>query len=172
MRPLAILLLAALATPALAQNGPPPGPPRPAGPSVDLAREAATAAVHACERMGYKTMATVVDTTGRPVAAMTADPALNDTLAPESVRSAEVAAYFHNASSIVADRAKEEAGIYYSLHQYPQLEHPQPGGVPLVGPANPRGAIGVAGAPDGAKDEACAEAGAAKVAPQLIKARR
>jgi uncharacterized protein GlcG (DUF336 family) len=166
------LVLLAFAAPALAQEaqdaGPAPaGPPRAAAPSVDVARQAAETAVKACERMGYKTMATVVDTSGRPVVAMTADPQLAETLAPGSVKRARVAAYFHTASSDIAERAGLDTGVYYTIHNDPRLAPPEPGGVPLSSADKPRGAIGVAGSPDPAKDEACARAGAQTVAAKL-----
>jgi uncharacterized protein GlcG (DUF336 family) len=165
------LALLAFAVPALAQEtqdaGSAPPAPRAAGPSQDLARQAAETAVKACERMGYKTMATVVDTSGRPVAAMIADPQLARALAPGSVKRARIAAYFHTASSDVAERVGLDTATYYTVHNDPRLASPEPGGVPLSGPDKPRGAIGVAGAPDPAKDEVCAQAGAQQVASKL-----
>src|SRR5215469_15135123 len=160
--PLALLVFAA---PAFAQEaapdaGPAPSGPRVAAPSEDLARQAAETAVKACERMGFKTMATVVDTSGKPVVAMTADPQLSEALAPGSVKRAQVAAWFHTASSDVAQRVGLDTGVYYTILDHPQLARPEPGGVPLSTPEKPRGAIGVAGSPDPATDEACAQAGA------------
>jgi len=163
--------LLTFAAPAFAQEAPDAGPapsaPRVAAPSEDLARQAAQTAVKTCERMGYKTMATVVDTTGRPIVAMTADPQLSRVLAPGSVKQAQVAAWFHTASSDVAERVSLDTATYYTVLNHPQLAKPAPGGVPLSSPDQPRGAIGVAGAPDPAKDEACAKAGAAEVAAKL-----
>jgi len=166
------LALLALATPAYAQEAQEaglaaPAAPRVAAPSEDVARQAAETAVKTCEKMGYKTMATVVDTTGRPVVAMTADPQLSEALAPRSVRRARVAAWFHTASSDVAQRVGLDTGVYYTTLNHPELAKPEPGGVPLSGPDKPRGAIGVAGAPDPAKDEVCARAGAQQVAAKL-----
>jgi uncharacterized protein GlcG (DUF336 family) len=169
------LALLAFATPAFApvhaqqaqDTGPALPGPRTAAPSEDVARQAAETAVKTCERMGYKTMATVVDTTGRPVVAMTADPQLTQTLAPSSVKRAQVAAWFHTASSDVAQRVGLDTATYYTVLNHPQLAKPEPGGVPLSTPDQPKGAIGVAGAPDPAKDEACAQAGAQTVAAKL-----
>jgi uncharacterized protein GlcG (DUF336 family) len=143
------------------------GPPRPPGPNPLLARQAAEAAVKACERMGYKTMATVVDATGQPVVAMTADPQLNKQLAPESVRRARISATFHTASSDIVDRVGLDAGVYYVIQGDPRLRPAKAGGVPFGG----TGALGVAGAPDPAKDEACARAGIKTVAAQLNRPR-
>jgi uncharacterized protein GlcG (DUF336 family) len=143
------------------------GPPRPPGPNPVLARQAAEAAVKACERMGYKTMATVVDTTGQPVVAMTADPKLNKELAPESVRRARIAATFHTASSDIVDRIGLDTAVYYVVQTDARLRPAKAGGVPF----GPTGAIGVAGAPDDLKNEACARAGIKVVAAQLSRPR-
>jgi uncharacterized protein GlcG (DUF336 family) len=143
------------------------GPPRPPGPNPVLARQAAEAAVKACERMGYKTMATVVDATGQPVVAMTADTSLNKELAPESVRRARIAATFHTASSDIVDRIGLDTAIYYMVQTDARLRPAKAGGVPF----GPTGAIGVAGAPDDLKNEACARAGIKSVAAQLNRPR-
>jgi uncharacterized protein GlcG (DUF336 family) len=118
--------------------------------------------------MGYKTMATVVDTTGQPVVAMTADPKLNKDLAPESVKRARVAARFHTASSDIVDRVGTDAGIYYMVQTDARLRPAKAGGVPF----GATGALGVAGGPDDAKDEACARAGVKSVSAQLGRAAR
>jgi len=168
--PMALAMLLS-AAPAFAQSARDAGSAasglRAAAPSEDVARQAAETAVKTCERMGYKTMATVVDATGRPVVAMTADPGLAQALAPASVKQARVAAWFHTASSNVAQRVGLDTATYYMVLDHPQLAKPEPGGVPLSTPDKPRGAIGVAGAPDPAKDEACAQAGARTVAAKL-----
>jgi len=143
------------------------GPPRPPGPNPELARQAADAAVRACERMGYKTMATVVDGAGQPVVAMTADPRLSKELAPESVRRARVSATFHRASSDLVERIREDAGLYYMVQGDARLRPVKAGGVPF----GAAGALGVAGAPDEMKDEACARAGIKAVAAQLNRPR-
>ncbi|HEY4029680.1 MAG TPA: heme-binding protein [Caulobacteraceae bacterium] len=136
----------------------PSAPQATAGPSVEVAREAATAAVTACSQLGYRIMATVVDADGRPVSAMAAGPDVTAALAPDSVRSAQDAAYFRNASSLVVKQLMEEPTVSYAMRAHPQLAPPTPGGWPLA-----VGAIGVAGAPDGDTDEQCARAGAADV---------
>jgi uncharacterized protein GlcG (DUF336 family) len=167
------LLLAALAAvvPASAQT---------VRPNVDIAREAATAAVVECQRMGFRIMATVVDGSGRPVAAMVADPELAQSLASDSVHTAQIAGYFHDRSSRIADRMMDEPSVYYALQDHPQLTPLKPGGVPFPGPetlvsigvAGPHNndglsAIGVAGAPDGDKDEECGVDGVMDVLREL-----
>jgi uncharacterized protein GlcG (DUF336 family) len=140
------------------------GPPRP---NPALARQAAEAAVKACERMGYKTMATVVDTTGDPVVAMIADPKLSKELAPESVKRARIAATFHTASSDIVGRIGLDTAVYYMVQTNARLRPAKAGGVPF----GATGALGVAGASDDLKDEACARAGIKAVAAQLNRPR-
>jgi uncharacterized protein GlcG (DUF336 family) len=164
------LLLTLFALPALAQQAAPataPPPVKVAAPNKALAREAAQAAVSTCERMGYKTMATVVDTTGRPVVAVTAVPDQAGELAPVSVKSAVAAAEFHQASSDVAGRVSSDAGVFYTVHNDPRLNGVTAGGVPLADADDPKGAIGVAGANAPDKNEACAQAGAQRIASRL-----
>ena len=143
------------------------GPPRPPGPNPELARKAAQFAVWTCERMGYKTMATVVDATGEPVVAMIADSKLSKELAPESVRRARIAATFHTASSDIVDRIGLDTAVYYMVQTNARLRPAKAGGVPF----GATGAIGVAGAPDDLKNEACARAGVKAVAAQLNRPR-
>jgi uncharacterized protein GlcG (DUF336 family) len=154
-----------IALPAAAQ--PPGGLAGPPRPNLELARQAAEAAVKACERMGFKTMATVVDATGQPVVAMTADPQLSKALAPESVKRARIAARFHTASSDIVERVRLDAGIYYMVQGDARLRPAKAGGVPF----GATGAIGVAGAPDELKDEACARAGIKAIAAKPRSAR-
>ena len=174
MRSLTILILTALAVsvPASAQTIRPE--------SRAIARDAAAAAVAACERLGFRIMATVVDNAGRPLAARTADPQLAQPLAPDSVHAAQIAAYFHDRSSRIPGRLMDEPLVDYAVHDNPQLAPLKPGGVPFPGPetlvsigvagksnSENLGAIGVAGAPDGDKDEECGLDGVMAVLQEL-----
>ena len=149
-------------------------------PGLDIARDAATAAVAACERLGFRVMATVVDGSGRPIAAMAADLRLAPSLASDSVHTARIASYFHDRSSRIAGRLLDEPPVYYALQDHPQLTPLKAGGVPFPGPqtlasigvAGPQNsddlsAIGVAGAPDGDKDEECGRDGVMEVLQEL-----
>jgi uncharacterized protein GlcG (DUF336 family) len=173
MRSIPILFLTALAIarPAAAQTDP-------AG--QEIAREAAAAAVNACENLGFRVMATVVDRSGRFVAARVADAPLAQPLAEDSVHSAQVAAFFQDRSSRVPYRLTQEADVDYALEDHPQLAPITPGGVPFPGPdtfisigvdgppnRENLGAIGVAGAPDTDKDEECGLDGVTSVLQAL-----
>ena len=173
MRSFSILFLTAMvaALPASARTAPS---------SQDIARDAAAAAVNACENLGFRVMATVVDRSGRFVAARVADAPLAQPLAEDSVHSAQVAAFFQDRSSRVPYRLTQEADADYALEDHPQLAPITPGGVPFPGPETfisigvggpPNqenlGAIGVAGAPDTDKDEECGRDGVMSVLQEL-----
>jgi uncharacterized protein GlcG (DUF336 family) len=173
MRLFSILLLtaSALCLPASAQT---------AQPGPDIAREAVAAAVQACRQLGFRTVATVVDSGGRPVATMAATPELARSLAHDSLHSAQIAAYFHDRSSNIENRITQEAAVFEAIHDHPQLSPLAAGGMPfpgpqtlasigVAGPANREnlGAIGVAGAPDLAQDEECGRDGVMHVLAEL-----
>jgi uncharacterized protein GlcG (DUF336 family) len=173
MRCFPVLLLTALAASFHAS-------PATASPAQNVAREAAAAAVAACSSLGFRVMATVVDSAGRPVAAMVIDPQLAEPLARDSVHAAQIAAYFHDKSSNIPVRIMDEPSVTYALRDHPRLAPLTPGGVPFPGPGTlaaigymaPRdsdqlSAIGVAGAPDGEDDEECARAGVVAVLQKL-----
>jgi uncharacterized protein GlcG (DUF336 family) len=173
MRLFSILLLTASAfcVPAFAQT---------ARSGQDIAREAASAAVEACRQLGFPIMATVVDSEGRPVAAMAASPELTRRLARDSLHSAQIAAYFHDRSSNIENRITQESAVFDGIHDHPQLAPLAPGGMPfpgpqtlsaigVAGPANSEdlAAIGVAGAPDPGQDEECGRDGVMHVLAEL-----
>jgi uncharacterized protein GlcG (DUF336 family) len=173
MRSVPLLLLAAWAVscPASAET---------ARPGWEIAREAATAAVVACEHLGFRTMATVVDGSGQVVAAMVADPQLAETLAYDSVHTAQIAAYFHDRSSNIPERLQWEPPVAYAIHDHPQLSPFEPGGVPFPGPetmaaigvtgrpnSDNLSGLGVAGAAGGDRDEECARDGVMDVLQAL-----
>ena len=173
MRPLPILLLTALAVPGAAFT-------HSVRPGQDIAREAASAAVVACQRLGFPVMATVVDGSGHPLATDAAEPQLARRLADDSLHSAQIAAYFHDRSSNIENRITQEAAVFEAIHDHPQLSPLAAGGMPfpgpqtlasigVAGPANREnlGAIGVAGAPDPAQDEECGRDGVMHVLAEL-----
>jgi uncharacterized protein GlcG (DUF336 family) len=142
-----------------------PPPPDTARPAQPLADEAARTAVAACAGKGFKTTATVVDAEGEPVAVQSANG--DDAAKQASLSKAVTSAEYHTASSDVATRAGTDAILAPAIRDDPKIRVARPGAVPLGVSDQPVGAIGVAGAPDGFKDEACAQAGANKVASRL-----
>ncbi|MGC3981818.1 MAG: heme-binding protein [Steroidobacteraceae bacterium] len=132
------------------------------GPSLALAIEAAQAAIAACLADGYKVGATVIDSSGQPRAALTADGATGGH-AYTAVRKGLAALAFNLPTSQVAAKitADKEAAVKVTPNMMTWA-----GAVPLSVQGKAIGAIGVSGA-SSAQDEKCAVAGAAKIQSRL-----
>jgi uncharacterized protein GlcG (DUF336 family) len=151
----AAALSLALGTAAMAQPAP----------SMQLGADATGAAVETCNANGFAVSAVVVDSAGAPVAESEgagASPALQGF----ATRKARTAALFQMPSGQVAARAKTDPAVAARLAA-DKTFLTWAGGVPIVIKGQVVGAIGVGGAPDGDKDEACARAALAKVAGEL-----
>jgi uncharacterized protein GlcG (DUF336 family) len=116
-----------------------------------------------CQKDGYKISAAVVDRGGN-LLAFVRDPTAGPHTAESSRRKAFTAATFGMTSAaftiLTANPAaaglKDLTGVFALA-----------GGVPIKIGNDVLGGVGVGGAPGGEKDEACANAGLAKVADQL-----
>jgi uncharacterized protein GlcG (DUF336 family) len=149
-------------------RGPPPGgtggrPPPEAGttapgPSLALAIEAAQAAIAACAADGYKVGASVIDSSGQPRAALSADGA-NGGHVYTGVRKGLVALAFNEPTSQVSAQADGDKSVQARI--MPNMA-PMAGAVPLRAGDRLIGAIGVSGA-SSVQDEKCALAGAEKI---------
>ncbi len=137
--------------------------------SVDLAAEAALAAVHACAGQGYRVSAVVVEPSGLMKAFAKADGA-----APHTKDSALGKAYTvvslglargDETSAEIAQRLQSTPGSA-ALANIPGIL-PLPGAVVIRAKGEVVGAIGVGGAPGGDKDEGCARAGIDKIKDRL-----
>jgi uncharacterized protein GlcG (DUF336 family) len=136
-------------------------------PTRVLTAEAANAmvmgALAQCQKDGYKISAAVVDRGGN-LLAFVRDPTAGPHTAESSRRKAFTAATFGMTSAaftiLTANPAaaglKDLTGVFALA-----------GGVPIKIGNDVLGGVGVGGAPGGEKDEACANAGLAKVADQL-----
>jgi uncharacterized protein GlcG (DUF336 family) len=132
-----------------------------------LTAEAANAmvmgALAECQKNGYKVSAAVVDRGGN-LLAFVRDPTAGPHTAESSRRKAFTAATFGMTSAGFATLTanpgaaglKDLTGVFALA-----------GGVPIKLGNDVLGGVGVGGAPGGDKDEACANAGLAKVADQL-----
>jgi uncharacterized protein GlcG (DUF336 family) len=128
-----------------------------------LALEAAQAALQACEAQGYKMTVTVVDPTGAVKLVLVGDGA-NKLGAEITYRKAYTAATLRVTSG---EFGKRVAGGGFNPGAFdPQLTTAQ-GGVPIKVGTDTIAAIGAGGAPGGDKDEACANAGIAKISDRL-----
>lgn len=129
-----------------------------------LAAEAASGAVNACARQGYRETAVVVDADGAIIATLRGDGAGIHSL--DSARDkAYTAVSFKNDTLALQERAKGED----SIAPLAKLPHVMffAGGVVIKQGDEVIGAIGAAGAPGGKLDDACAKAGLDKIRDQL-----
>jgi uncharacterized protein GlcG (DUF336 family) len=127
--------------------------------SLDTAVKLAQASIAACREKGVQIGVTVVDRDG------TVQVQLRDTIAapitgPISKMKAFTAANFNAATSAMTARADTPIGRIDGLVM-------SAGGLPIQVGGALIGAVGVAGNPEGATDEACAKAGLDKVSEDL-----
>jgi uncharacterized protein GlcG (DUF336 family) len=129
-----------------------------------LAVEAAQAAIATCKAQGYNVTVTIVDRTGTPKLVLVGDGARGLTL-EVTRRKAYTSALQRVSTGDFTKRVTTPGafnpGIYDS-----QLTTGQ-GGVPIKVGDDTIGGIAAAGAPGGDKDEACANAGLAKISDRL-----
>ncbi|HXC33581.1 MAG TPA: heme-binding protein [Verrucomicrobiae bacterium] len=129
--------------------------------SVDMAQAMAQAALAQCRANGYRVTATVLDSGGNLKVVIRDDGAALVTV-DLSHRKAYSAVAFRRTSG-------ETAKAFGAMSPPPNVAGTVmlAGGVPIKVGNDTIGAIGVSGAPGGDKDEACANAGIAKVADKL-----
>lgn len=127
--------------------------------SMDMALQVAQATVEACREKGIQIGVTVVDRDG------TVQVTLRDTIAapitvPISEMKAFTAVNFNAPTSALTGRADTPIGRIDGLVM-------SAGGVPIQAGGSLIAGVGVSGAPDGATDEECAQAGVDKIQADL-----
>ena len=129
-----------------------------------LAVEAATEAVAACAKQGYRETAIVVDADGITIAAVRGDGAGSHTL-DSAHDKAYTSASFKNDTIAFVERLKTDE----SLAQLTKVARILfvPGGVVIKLGEETIGAIGAGGAPGGKFDDDCARAGLDKIRDRL-----
>jgi uncharacterized protein GlcG (DUF336 family) len=129
-----------------------------------LAVEAAQAAVAACKAQGYTISVSIVDRAGNPKLLLVGDgaSALSRRL---SRRKAYTAAVRRVATGELAKQVAAPGALNPTLYDTQLVT--AIGGLPIKAGDETIGGIGVSGAPGGDKDEACANAGLAKVSDRL-----
>src|SRR5581483_71843 len=132
--------------------------------SIHLASEAAQAALAQCTQQGYRVSVAVYDRSGLLRAYLRGDGASPHTY-DSATRKAFTAATLGRATAEVAKRIHENPESA-GLANIPGIL-PLGGGAPIKIGDEVVGGIGVAGAPGGDKDEACSNAGIAKVQDRL-----
>lgn len=133
---------------------------------LSLAVEAATEAIHSCEGQGYAVSASVVDTSGVVKVQLKGDHSTIHTQ-DTSFRKAYTLVTFGpifnlDTTTQIAELAKNPAGPGPALTSIPNVLA-LAGGVAIKRNDEIVAALAVGGSPGGAKDEACAEAGVAKI---------
>jgi uncharacterized protein GlcG (DUF336 family) len=129
-----------------------------------LVVEAAQAAIAACKAQGYNVSVAVVDRAGNPKLLLVGDGAgaLTRSL---SRRKAYTAAMRRMSTGELAKQVAAPGAFNPTLYDTRLVT--VLGGVPIKVGDETIGAIGVSGAPGGDKDEACANAGLAKISDRL-----
>jgi uncharacterized protein GlcG (DUF336 family) len=131
---------------------------------IALAAEAAQAAIAACKQQGYTISVSIVDRAGNPKLLLVGDgaSALSRRL---SRRKAYTAAMRRVPTGELAKQVAAPGAFNPTLYDTQLVT--ATGGLPIKVGDETIGAIGVSGAPGGDKDEACANAGIAKIADRL-----
>jgi uncharacterized protein GlcG (DUF336 family) len=132
--------------------------------SVALAAEAAQTALASCTQQGYRVSVAVIDRSGLLRAYLRGDGAAPHTQ-DSAMRKAFTAASFGASTGELAKRIAENPGNA-ALSSIPGTLM-LAGGVPIKAGNDMLGGIGVGGAPGGDKDEACSQAGIAKIQDRL-----
>lgn len=177
MKSIAVLSLVAatlvapvlVAAPALAQTPPaatPAAPPAPPARRIEaaLAKEAVEAAIAACTAQNLKISAVVSDAAGLPVYVFVPDGVRNGT-GDTAIRKNITMAITGKPASETAALAAADPALEAKLVANPRTVR-FPGGVPLKAGDTIVGFIAGSGA-TGAQDEACAKAGADKIASRI-----
>jgi uncharacterized protein GlcG (DUF336 family) len=129
-----------------------------------LALEAAEAAVAACKQQGYNVTVTIVDRMGTPKLILVGDGARPLTL--EVTRRKAYTSAMQRVSTGDFTKRVSTPGAFNPGMYDKELTTGQ-GGLPIKAGEDTIGGIAAAGAPGGDKDEACANAGLAKISDQL-----
>ena len=128
-----------------------------------LAIEAAQTAIATCKGQGYNVSVSVADRTGLPQLLIVGDGA--STLSREVARRKAYTSAQLRVST--ADFAKRVAGGGFNPAVFDNQLVTAIGGLPIKAGDETIAGIGVSGAPGGDKDEACAQAGLAKIGDRL-----
>src|SRR5262249_1929070 len=136
---------------------------------AQLAIEAASEAVRACEANGYRVTAAVVDTAGEIRVLIKGDHSTTHTRETAFRKAYTVATLSPICGTEARSALTEEMKGNPSQASFLTIPNiiRLPGAVALKAKGEIVGAVGVGGAPGGEKDEACAVAGAAKVRDRL-----
>jgi len=133
---------------------------------IDLALEAATAALEAARARGYHVAVGVTDRSGQLLVLLRADGG-GAHLLDGARRKAFTAVSAHNRTSVLSKAIDERSGEPDPHLVFLENVLMVGGGVPIKAGDEIVGAIGVSGSPGSIHDEECADAGIAAIADQL-----
>jgi len=133
---------------------------------IDLALEAAKAALDAGRARGYHIAVAVTNRGGQLLVLLRSDDA-GPHLIDSSRRKAYAAASSNSRTSVMAKAVDARSGVPDPHLVYLNEVLMVGGGVPILVGGELIGAIGVAGAPGSVHDEECADAGIAHIAAEL-----
>lgn len=132
--------------------------------SLELALDAARAALADCQKRGYQVAVSVVDRFGTPQVLLR-DRFAGPHTPPTATGKAWTAATFRNSTSEL-NNISQPGMMQAGLRNLPNVVIIG-GGLMIEGGGSTLGAIGVSGAPGGDADEACAKAGIAAIQDKL-----
>ena len=132
--------------------------------TVELALEAAQAAYATCKAQGYAVTVTVADRSGQPKIVIVRDGPQG--VGRESTRRKAYTAAMQRVTTADFTKRISTPGAFNPT-QFDRQLATGPGGVPIKFGDETIGGIAVAGAAGGDKDEACANAGVAKISDRL-----
>lgn len=132
---------------------------------LDLARQAASAAISACAEKGYQVSAAVVNRDGVIKALLRGDGAGPHTL-DSSSHKAYTSATLGESTRMLVDIVRKNPGAA-GIRDMNERILILAGGLPIEVDGEIIGGIGVGGAPGGDKDEACASAGLGAIEARL-----
>jgi uncharacterized protein GlcG (DUF336 family) len=132
--------------------------------TVELAVEAAQAAIASCKAQGYAVTVTVADRLGKPKVVIVRDgpPGVG---AESTRRKAYTAAVLRVSTADYTKRISNPGAFNPGMYDHDLATGP--GGLPIKAGEETIGGISAAGAPGGDKDEACAKAGIDKISDRL-----
>ena len=162
---LTLSLLLTVSAGALAQTAAAAPQPPARGPSLELAAEAARAAIDSCTAREQKVAVSVIDSAGVLKALLAADGASARGV-QSSTNKAGTALAFKAATSQLGETAKTDKELAEKIAANPAYNS-RAGGVLIRVNNEVIGAIGVGGARGSENDEACAVAGLLKVQDRL-----
>ncbi len=163
---IAVALTAATSLNAFAQTPAAPAQPAVRSPALDVALEAARAAIESCTERNQKAAVSVVDSAGVLRVLLATDGASPRGVSSSTAK-AVTALHFKAPTSLLAERVKTDRELADRIAANAAY-NARAGGIPLLVQGEVIGAVGVGGARGSEVDEACGLVGIEKVQARLL----